>query len=179
VTRLFAAVMVPVEVTAHLDEHLDGIRTARPDLRWQPAAKWHLTLEFLGECGPREVDRQIERWHRRAARSGPMTLHLAGAGTFGKTFIARVLWVGLGGDVSAWQRLAAYDQQPHVTIARTRERTDLTGVVLELERYEGPSWTADSMALVESRQHGARGSQYVPLEWFALGGGESAGSSVD
>jgi 2'-5' RNA ligase len=161
--------MLPVEVIAHLDEHLDGLRSARPDLRWQPVEKWHLTLEFLGECGPREVDRQLERWERRARRSGPMTLHLAGAGTFPKTFIARVLWAGIGGDVEAWKRLAAYEQQAHVTLARTRERTDLTGAVLELERYVGPSWTADTMALVESQQHGGHGSRYVPLEWFPLG----------
>ena len=117
--RLFAALLLPVEASAHLDEHLDGLRSARPDLRWQPPAKWHLTLEFLGECGPREVDRQLERWERRARRGQPFDLHLAGAGTFGKTFAARVLWAGLDGDLEGWRRIAAFDQQPHVTLART------------------------------------------------------------
>jgi 2'-5' RNA ligase len=169
--RLFAALLLPVEASAHLDEHLDGLRSARPDLRWQPPAKWHLTLEFLGECGPREVDRQLERWERRARRGQPFDLHLAGAGTFGKTFAARVLWAGLGGDLEGWRRIAAFDQQPHVTLARTRERIDLTGPVLELERYTGPPWTADRLAVVQSHLQGGAGSRYEPLEFFPLGGG--------
>ena len=173
--RLFAALMLPVEVSAHLDEHLDGLRTARPDLRWQQPVKWHLTLEFLGECGPREVDRQLERWERRARRGHPFELRLAGAGTFGKPFAARVLWAGLDGDLDGWRAIAAFDQQPHVTLARSRERIDLTGPVLELERYAGPSWTADRLALVQSHLQGGAGSRYEPLEFFALGGEAPAG----
>ncbi len=168
--RIFAALLLPVEVSAHLDEHLDALRSARPDLRWQHPSKWHLTLQYLGECGPHEVDRQLDRWERRAARGRSMQLNVQGAGTFGKTFVARVLWAGLGGDLDAWRKVAAFDQEPHVTLARTRERTDLTGAVQELERYRGPSWTADRLAVMESHLQGGAGSRYVPLEFFPLGG---------
>ena len=168
--RIFAALQLPVEVVEHLDEHVDALRSARPDLRWQHPLKWHVTLEFLGECGPHEVDRQLDRWERRARRSAPMTLNLQGAGTFGKTFIARVLWIGLGGDLDAYRKLAAFDQEPHLTLARTRDRTDLTGAVIELDSYRGPSWTADRLVVMESHLHGGLGSRYVPLDAFPLGG---------
>lgn len=100
-----------------------------------------------------------------------MTLGLGGAGAFPKAINARVLWVGLTGDVDAWQRLAAYHQEPHLTLARTRDRTDLTALVDELDGYQGPTWTATELALVEShlRSRTERGPRYEPLEFFALG----------
>jgi 2'-5' RNA ligase len=82
-----------------------------------------------------------------------------------------VLWVGLAGEVDAWHRLAAYDQQPHLTVARCRERSNLTSVLDELGGYQGPIWTATELAVVEShlRGRGERGPRYEPLEFFALG----------
>ena len=174
VARVFAAILLPIDVQAHLDEHLDAIRSARPDLRWSPPARWHLTLQFIGECGPYEVYRQIDRWARRAQRGRPMELNLEGAGTFPKTFIARTLWAGVGGDLDAWRRVAAPDQDPHVTLARTPEKMDLTGVVDELANYRGPSWTVDQIALVQSHLGGGPGPRYEPLEFFRLGDAESA-----
>ena len=170
--RIFAAIMLPIEVQVHLDEYLDGVRTARSDLRWSPPAKWHCTLQYLGECGPHEVDRQLGRWELRAKRGRPMQLNLAGAGTFPHAAIARTLWAGLDGELDAWRRVAGPDQQAHVTLARTRERIDLTGLVDDLEGYVGPTWTAEELAVVESHLQGSgeRGRRYEPLEFFPLGG---------
>ena len=176
--RIFAAILLPPEVELHLDEHIDGVRTARPELRWVAPARWHVTLEFMGECGPHEVARQTDRWTRRARRSAPMRLRLTGAGAFPRTWSARVLWTGLGGDVEEWRRLAAHGQPPHVTLARTRDRSDLTGLVDELASYDGPEWEVTEIALVESRLPGkpgsngkaaGRGPRYLPLEHIPLG----------
>ena len=156
--RIFAALSLPPEVETHLDDAVDGVRTAHPELRWVKPSRWHLTCEFLGECGPHEVDRQLGRWERRAARSHPLTLRLAGAGCFpAKAWMARVLWIGLDGDVDGWTRLAAYGQDPHLTVARTRERTDVTGLVAELSSYAGPTWTADEVVVFESFLPGKAG----------------------
>ena len=170
-TRLFAALPIPPEVESHLDEAIDGVRTAHPELRWVPASRWHLTCEFLGECGQHEVDRQLGRWERRAARSRPLELRLQGAGAFPHPWMARVLWAGLGGDVEGFSKLAAYGVDPHVTLARTRDRADLTGLVDELGDYPGPTWTATELVLLEShlRAKGERGPRYEPLARFPLG----------
>ena len=148
-----------------------------------PSARWHLTCEFLGECGPHEVDRQLARWERRATRSRPLTLRLEGAGTFPtKAWMARVLWIGLGGDVEDWRQLAAYGQDPHLTVARTRERQDLTGLVDELASYRGPEWLAAEVAVVQSflnpgkGKHKGKGPRYEALATFPLGG--TRGQSV-
>jgi 2'-5' RNA ligase len=170
--RLFAAIWLPSEVEAHLDENIDGARTAHPHLRWVPPQRWHITLEFLGDCGPHELNRQLDRWERRASRSGPLQLRLAGAGTFpAKAWMARVLWIGLDGDLAGLRKVAAYGTEPHLTLARTRERTDLTNLSHELSRYAGPTWTAGEVTLVESHQRGSneRGPRYEPLMAWPLG----------
>lgn len=168
--RIFAALLPPDDVVAHLDEHIDGVRTAHPHLRWVHPSRWHVTLEFLGECGRHEVDRQLRRWSVRAGRCSPLTLALAGAGTFPAPWRARVLWTGLTGDVDAWARLAGYQEQPHLTLARTRELADLTNLAAELGSYAGPPWVANEMALVESHLKRSAGPRYVPLERFSLTG---------
>lgn len=173
--RLFVAVCLPSAVERHLDEHIDGVRTAHPELRWVKPARWHLTCEFLGRCGPHEQERQVRRWARRARDSRPLQLRLAAAGTYPKKqWMARVLWVGLDGDTDAWTSLAAHGQEPHMTLARARERADMTGLVDELGGYAGPWWTATEITLMESHLRGAgdRGPRYEPLETFPLGGEE-------
>ncbi len=170
--RLFVAILLPTDAQADLDEYVDGLRTAHSELRWVPPAHWHVTLEFLSDCGPHETERQIERWTERAQRCGPIQLALAAGGAFPHTWRARVLWAGLSGDLSMWSRLAGNGQQPHVTLARSRQVADLTGPVDGLSAYTGPSWIVDHVALVEShlrRGAGDRGPRYEPLELLALG----------
>lgn len=175
--RLFAAIPLPAEVEADLDEHVDAVRASHPELRWVKPSRWHVTCEFMGESGPHEVDRQLQRWERRARHSAPLQLRLTGVGTFPKTWMARVLWTGIGGDVAAWHKLAAHGQEPHLTLARTRQRTDLTGVVDELASYAGPAWTADQVVVMESHLRGAPdgGPRYEVLETFPLGGAPDGG----
>jgi hypothetical protein len=89
-----------------------------------------------------------------------------------------VLWIGLAGDVDGWSSLAAHGQDAHLTLARTRDRQDLTGLVEELGRYTGPEWVADEVVVLESFLPGkggsstkpGRGPRYVPLASFPLGG---------
>jgi 2'-5' RNA ligase len=169
--RLFVAAWLPPECEQHLDEHIDGVRTAHPELRWVRPSRWHLTLGFLGDCGGHEEERQRERWARRAARVEPFELSLASAGAYPHTWNARVLWVGTGGDAASFERLAAYGQDPHLTLARSRQPADLTGLVDALASYQGPTWTVDECALVEShlRGSGERGPRYATLDTFTLG----------
>jgi 2'-5' RNA ligase len=157
----------------HLDERVDVTRSALPGLRWVPAARWHITLEFLGECGRHEADRQLARWSRRAARVGPFDMSLAGAGAFPRAWKARVLYAGVHTDPDAWGRLAVAGQVPHVTLARTRQTQDLTDVIESLATYTGPAWRVDQIAMMASylRGSGDRGPRYEPVETLQLGPG--------
>ena len=169
--RLFVAILLPPDIEADLDDVIDPLRDAVPDLRWSPAAHWHITLEFLGTCGVYEAERQRLRWRERAASHPPMQLSLAGGGAFPYTIGAKVLWTGIAGDVALWRKLAIDDQQPHLTLARSRRARDLTGPVSTLAAYAGPSWSVDKIALVISHLRGvdSRGPRYEVVEFFNLG----------
>lgn len=167
--RLFTAIELPVDVGAHLAEFIDA-RLGRPELRWVPPARWHLTLEFLGACGRHEQERQLNRWAVRSGRARPFEAAVAGGGAFPGRTRARVLWAGVDVDTEVWRRLAGHDQQPHVTVARSKEPADLTGLVDALAPYRGPAWTVDEIVLMEShlRAAGERGPRYEVLERFPL-----------
>lgn len=171
VARIFAAMTLPIDVEDDLDEHVDAVRSARPDIRWMDPPTWHITLQFIGECGPREVDRQIGRWSERAAHVGPMTLCLTGMGAFPSISSARVLWAGLGGDLDRWRRIAMPDQEPHVTIGRVKPARDLTSVVGELGDYTGPDFDVREFVLMESHLNrpNGRGPRFTTIARFEFG----------
>lgn len=169
--RLFTAITLPTDVREHLYEHLDVLRHVRDDLRWVPPQNLHLTVRFLGECGEREADRQIEHWSRRCADIDPFELSLRGAGCFPHTWMAKVLYAAADCDGSGWARLTGGEMTPHVTVARARKSLDLTGAVLELAGYTSASWRAEEVTMYQSFIEPGRAPRYVPLESFALGGG--------
>ena len=162
--RLFAALDVPADV-----QHSLAIAMPSPDeqLRYVVPEQWHLTLAFYGEVGEIKVDALQAGLERAADRSRPMTVRLAGAGTFPRQpSKARVLWIGLDGDVDMVRRLAdrcagagrrariAMEERafrPHLTLARARRgAVDATSSVEALASFASPWWTVTSFRLVHS-----------------------------
>jgi 2'-5' RNA ligase len=86
--RAFVALVPPDDVLGELADAVAPVRAAHPDLRWTPAAQWHLTLAFLGEVDEGVLPELVERLARAARRHPPVSLALAGGGRFGD----RVLW---------------------------------------------------------------------------------------
>jgi RNA 2',3'-cyclic 3'-phosphodiesterase len=163
--RLFAAIDPPADVCASLTSALGAGRDEQ--LRWVPPEQWHLTLAFYGEVDETKVDKLQEGLERAAGRTQPFGVRLAGAGTFPKqSGRARVLWVGLDGEVDAMRRLAdrcagagrrariAMEDRKfraHLTLARARRETvDASDVVARLSSYTSPWWTVSSLRLVHS-----------------------------
>lgn len=184
--RLFVSLTPPASVLAHLGEAIAPLREQEPRLRWAAPERVHVTLAFLGEVEPRRLPALCPRLGRAAGRIGPLRLHLRGGGRFG----ADVLYVRLGGDVGELARLAAAcagaarhaglamaDRafRPHLTLARSRSRSagqapDLRGLVERLADYDGPEWSAETVALV--RSHLGPAPRHETLQTWRLGGGE-------
>jgi 2'-5' RNA ligase len=163
--RLFAAVTPPTEVREHLSLALPALDDR---LRMVPDEQRHLTLAFYGEVPDSAVDDLQDRLGRAAARTPPLALELAGVGTFpANPDRARVLWVGIAGEVAALTRLAercaaagkragiameTRRYRAHLTLGRSRATsTDLRDLATgELSRYAGPAWKAGRLRLVRS-----------------------------
>lgn len=172
--RLFISVDPPAEAVAHLGSAVETLEVSKanaPGRSTRLAARelWHITLAFLGDVPVDRVDRAAEAVRRAVATAGgPITVSLAGGGTFGRGGMT-VLWGGLAGDVAALRRLAvalrrelrrsrlphdAKPFRPHLTLARPGDRVarDLIAAdVATLSAYAGPEWSVDAVRVVDSQ----------------------------
>ncbi|WP_026874659.1 RNA 2',3'-cyclic phosphodiesterase [Jiangella gansuensis] len=163
--RLFAAAVPPPDAVDHLVRALGPVRARDHDrrLRWAEPAGWHVTLAFYGEVGDGLLAGLSERIGRAAGRHPRAQVRFSGAGRFG----AAVLWVGVHGDTEVLRRLARSTIaagrragvrhepgrtrqrfRPHLTLARSRQPTDLRPYVEGLADYAGPVWTMNEVTLL-------------------------------
>ncbi|MDR1450372.1 MAG: RNA 2',3'-cyclic phosphodiesterase [Propionibacteriaceae bacterium] len=159
--RLFAAVVPPAFALDHLENALALALPRRfghgnPCL---PRQTWHITLAFFGEVSRGHVPALAADLAEAAGRHGPLSLELAGAGTFS----GRLGWIGVGGAVRQLKALMSdlaglWDKAdgsesclPHMTISRQAARGGLGPALTALAVYRGPAWTVDGICLVESR----------------------------
>ena len=175
--RLFAAVDPPPDAVADLDRSL---RRKGKELRWVPSTQWHITTAFYGEVGPATAEELHDRLERAAVRTRPLSLQIKAAGCFPRRpDNARVFWAGLSGDLDQLARLAERcvaagrrsgitmekrKFHPHLTLARARMATDMSGRLSELWSYAGPVWTASTLRLVHSTL-GAQVRHETIAEW--------------
>lgn len=170
--RLFVALWVPDTVRSELAEALAPIRDQAPGLAWVAPEQWHLTLAFLGGVPADKQDELAARLARAAARHSSLRLRLAGGGRFGD----RVLYAKVEGDQDCLRRLAAsvgaaarrcgivLEDRPfraHLTLARSRTGADLRPLASALGQVTTTWWTADTVALVESRLGQGEGRRAV------------------
>ena len=165
--RLFAAIDPPEAERERLLGWLTAARLDATDLRLTPSDQWHVTLAFYGEVPGGTLPELTQRLHRAAQRSDAVSLQLRGVGSFpGDPGRAKVLWVGIDGDVPQLRRLAErcvaagrragleVDERKyraHLTIGRPRrDPVDLRPVLEALPPYIGEPWLATTMRLVRS-----------------------------
>ena len=187
--RAFFAVLPPPEVLEHLAAHLEPRRDADTDRtwRWTRTHHLHLTLAFLADLPDWTEEQLVADAHEWAARQEPVRMSWAGAGAFPDPGGAKVLWVGVAGELArsrltAWSRglrdLASHvgadvDGQrftPHVTVARSPRKVTAGRWVQALDAYESPEFLIDQVALVQSHLGGpGRSVRYEVREAFPLG----------
>lgn len=178
--RLFAAVVPPADVVAHLAARVQPLRDGQ--LTWSDSSTWHITLAFYGEVEDARVPELTQRLSRAARRHEELSLLFGGAGRFGSA----VLWVGVRGDVQRLRRLAesaiaagrrmGIEQdagrtfRPHVTVARSSRNHDLRPLAAALSDYAGPTWRATDVALVRSYLRAGPGgrARHEPVARFSL-----------
>lgn len=179
--RLFVALRPPRPALRELDEALTPLRLAHPNVLWSDPRDWHVTLSFLGEV-PSDRHEALSRSLAQAARRSPgFPLRLAGGGQFS----SRVLWIGLGEDVTALHHLAdqsraATDEigvnrdqrplQPHLTVGHGWHRqrdspgkagptdemaAEIGALGAELAAFHGTPWNADRLWLMSVRSRQA------------------------
>ena len=186
--RLFLAIELPQPV----QDHLASVqRLLQPQLDRASMTRdhaLHVTLRFLGEADPAQIDPICESLTAASGGGGgPVELSATHGECFPDRGSVRIIAAGFGGDLKRVKALhAAVEQRcvflgfrredrpyrPHVTLARARPVLPpaTRKLVSELSApvWPGPTFMAERFVLFQSRLT-PQGSQYTKLHEFPLG----------
>jgi 2'-5' RNA ligase len=185
--RLFFAVPVPNPSKAPIEALLPEVSRAVPEARMTSPSGWHLTLAFLGQVRPESAADVVKVGETAVAGVSPVQLHLEGAGGFPNTRKARVLWVGVAGQVEVLTRVAAtlaeecrraglrYEDRelhPHLTLARINRPAPLPDQAVEqiaAATSSSPPWQARELCCYRSTLT-RTGARYQVVRSFPFSG---------
>ena len=171
--RLFVSLAVPEAVKAELERAQAELRAAVPRarVRWAPREQLHLTLKFLGDVEPGDLE-GLARALGAVGRAFPAPQLVAErVGFFPIGRLPRVIWAAVQDRAQELPRLqraieqavrqftaepAEHDFSGHVTLGRIKaisapEARTLTDTARTMATRRFGEWTADSLALMQSR----------------------------
>lgn len=151
--RAFVAIEIPPQLQDEIQKATTDLqkKLGTDVIRWVALRNVHLTLKFLGDVSPANVDMIEQMLTREASQHQPFDMQVEGLGTFPNPRRPRVLWVGLvappalaslqRGIETAASRLGytaeERDFSAHLTIGRVRQNasaTDLLKIRTALEQ---------------------------------------------
>lgn len=143
--RTFIAVELDEELLGNLMRVQDRLRgqVAPRSVRWVRPEGIHLTLKFLGDTLPDQVEAVKLALDRAASDVTPFTFTVGGLGCFPNTHRPRVLWIGLHEPAGTLSRLRDAVEShvaplgfptenrpfhPHLTLGRVQRRASKSEV---------------------------------------------------
>ena len=183
--RCFIAIEIPEPIQNQLAQIQGRLQKQIQKASWVKPGNIHLTLKFLGDVDPDDLESIGEAIEEATSHHRSFSLHLGGVGAFPNLARPRVIWAGV--KVGA-ERVSALAQDinvglshcgfpldtkrfnPHLTIARLKERIDLrpyTNQYRQYDRIDGAEMTVDTISLVQSQLH-PQGAIYSNLQSYLL-----------
>ncbi len=124
--RLFISIEVPEVVKKELAAAQGMLKVAGVDASWTRAEGMHLTLKFLGEVTDQQVPEIMSGLRKALEGAGPLRLEVSGVGTFLNPKNARVVWIGLSGDVEKLMQIQLTVEHAMVLLGMEREERKFT-----------------------------------------------------
>jgi RNA 2',3'-cyclic 3'-phosphodiesterase len=91
--RIFVGIDLDPEVRARISRFLEGVESFAPEARWVRPESLHVTLKFIGEQKPEQVEAITNRLRR--VDGGAFEIRFARYGYFPTAKAARVFWIGI------------------------------------------------------------------------------------
>ena len=142
--RAFMGVEIPTEIHKAIEEKTASIRaTLNASLvRWVPAENVHLTLKFLGDVSPANLEMLEQMLSAEISQHRAFEMEFGGLGAFPNPKRPRVIWIGIQapagldalqhGIGAATATLGYPDEQrpfsPHLTIGRVKQNVGSAGI---------------------------------------------------
>lgn len=140
--RAFIAIEIPHEIRAAIQVLIADLRQTinRSSIRWVPTQNIHLTLKFLGDVSPANIEILKQMLSTEAAQVDPFSINIGTLGVFPNLQRTRVVWIGievpaaletLHRSIESATRRLGYESDnrpfsPHLTIGRINQRTSNT-----------------------------------------------------
>ena len=166
--RSFIAIELSEVIRTQLKGLQDNLKTCRFKVRWVRPENIHLTLKFLGNIDETDIEKVRGTLTSRVDRFTPLSLSVKGVGVFPGIRRPRIIWSGMGGQLSALaalQKALAEDlaaigfQQEkrafkaHLTLGRVKGAIDalkLRDAIQAFDDFESEIFTADKIFLFKS-----------------------------
>jgi 2'-5' RNA ligase len=183
--RSFIAIDLPEDTRKTLSVVQEKLEQSRAAVRWVKPPAIHLTLKFLGNILPAQVDDIAAAIEQLVRDEPPLTLCVAGLGGFPSTRKPRVIWVGLRGEVERLANIQAGLEKvleplgfaregrgfrPHLTIGRVKDRHRLQPLIEAMSTLKLPKFNcfdADEIILYKSELR-PTGAIYTKLHRMPL-----------
>lgn len=184
--RCFFALPLPEALHEEIGRLQACLRETGADVKWVRPSSVHLTLKFLGNVAEDMVRPLAEAAAGAASAHPGLTLTVSKTGVFPGRNKARVVWLGLGGDVEdlaglqkdVERAVEAFGFPPekrafkaHLTLGRIRSGRGRSELLNELDRLEPRplDFTAQEVILYKSDLR-PTGAVYTPLHRLPLEG---------
>ena len=105
--RIFVAVDISDEARQKVAEYIGELKAKFPDVKagWDRPEKLHLTLKFLGDTEENQLVKLKEIVETIAGQFSNLKFQISNTGVFPSPRNARVLWLGVNGDVEELQKI--------------------------------------------------------------------------
>jgi 2'-5' RNA ligase len=139
--RAFIAVEIPLEIREAVGKATAPMQKAIGSvIRWVPTENMHLTLKFLGDVSPSNVEMLSQMLRAEADMFHCFDLRLSGLGAFPNLKRPRVIYIGIQAPamlealqrgIEAASRRLGYESEergfsPHLTIGRLKHASRVT-----------------------------------------------------
>ena len=166
--RTFIAIEIPGEIKQKMADVQRRLRDTAVDAGWTRPEGIHLTLKFLGEIPESKVPDIMGTLTRALGGTGGFRLEIERVGTFPSPKNARVVWVGVSGDVERLMNLqtAVEDAMaelgmerddrlftPHLTLGRIkylRSKEKWLNILEEIKNIKLSGFDVKAVALMKS-----------------------------
>jgi len=96
VIRAFIAIDLPLSIQQKLNDVLLSVKCPQTSaVRWTPAKNIHLTIKFLGDVSPANVDLLARILKSEVSRHRPFEIRVGELGAFPSIRRPRVVWIGV------------------------------------------------------------------------------------
>jgi 2'-5' RNA ligase len=195
--RIFIGIDLDPEVRARIERFLEGVEGFASDARWMRPESLHVTLKFIGEQPPEQVEAITDRLRR--VDGNALEIRVGGYGFFPTAKAPRVFWIGVHAGPQLAELAESIDiataelgipredrpYSPHLTLARAgagrrlgsakgRKADGPNAIFAVLEKrlaaigeLDFGTMTANEFILYQS-QLSAAGSKYTKLQRFPM-----------